>query len=197
MPTDKVKDNPITSEEDWVNDVTEAAPLRVSERHTVLARNPGMEVFLQAGIIPNSLLPIIQEALKRGQAPDMKQLVEDNPNNWQIMLDLTDAVVCFCVVEPTVRPEPVDEQGNKRIDMREKNPDTGKPYLYVGMVDPEEKMFIFQWAVGGLSDYQKFRKEYRKAVATVSDGAGASSATKSRPRPAPTKRTGAAPRKRK
>src|SRR6478752_7759254 len=45
----------------------------------VQVRNPGgLQVFLGEGNIPNSLLKIIKESLKKGQAPDASELLGED-----------------------------------------------------------------------------------------------------------------------
>lgn len=127
--------------------------LQVPSGNTALVRNSGMQVFLTKGLIPNSLMPIVRQAMS-GKQPDIK-LDEVTEDQLADMVALFDAIVVHCVVEPTVLPVPAD--GEER----------STEALYVDDVDFDDKMFIFQWVVGGTRDLEQFRKEQAASVESV------------------------------
>jgi hypothetical protein len=135
----------VTSAQAWKKAASEGTPLTVPSGNTCLVRLPGMEVFVRKGLIPNSLMPIVQEAMAKGRAPQNMN-VEANPKMLEEMMDLMDAVTVYCVLEPKVASTPADGQA------RDEN------ILYVDEVDFNDKLFIFQVAVGGTSDLEKFRE---------------------------------------
>ena len=135
----------VTSAQAWKKAASEGTPLTVPSNNTCLVRTPGMEVFVRKGLIPNSLMPIVQEAMAKGKAPKSLDMPAD-PKMLDEMMDLMDAVTIYCVLEPKVSPTPAE--GAIRDEET----------LYVDEVDFNDKLFIFQFAVGGTSDLEKFRE---------------------------------------
>lgn len=129
--------------------------------------SPGMTTFLQSGMIPNSLMATITEALNKGKAPDMSQVNLEDSEELNGMLHMIDVVTYRCAVEPRVLPVPEDED-------EERDPDL----LYVDELDDYDKLFIFQWATGGTTDVERFRHELDEQVGAVSDGSVISNPTK-------------------
>lgn len=142
----------------------QGVPLEVPSGNTALVRNVGMQVFLQKGLVPNSLMPIVRKAMS-GKDPDIK-LNDITEDQLQDMLALFDAVVVHCVVQPEVQPVPAD--GEERAD----------DVLYVDEVDFDDKQFIFQWVVGGTRDLEKFREEQAASLESVRRSAAMASEAK-------------------
>lgn len=137
---------------------SQGTPLTVPSGQTALVKLPGLQVFLEEGIIPNSLLPLVTESLSKGIAPSQRQL-QDNMDLDKVrdMMSLFDAVTVYCVVEPKVYPiPPADKERDEEL-------------LYVDEIDFDDKMFIFQFAIGGTREVETFRKEHEAYVADVSD----------------------------
>ena len=153
----------------------------------VRLRNPGgLQVFLANGTIPNSLLPIIEQALKGSkQAQDetaeaMTSLLTTKPEAMAEMMALYDNVLLKVVVEPRVHAVPTwddVEQNNKQFpeapaddpeDLRRED------RLYVDEFPDEDKQFIFQWVTSGNSDLATFRERHSKSMATLAAGGGVS-----------------------
>lgn len=122
-------------------------------------RRVEMTVFLRSGDVPNSLLPIVQEALEKGKDVDMEALVgkpEDvDLGKIEEIYDLMGAVACQTSVEPKINPVPDDED------------DRDGDLLYVDELEDEDRMFLFQYAIGGTADLATFRRELESDVATV------------------------------
>jgi len=158
----------VTSKAQW-RKANESHELEVPSGNVALVRRPGMQAFLAEGIIPNSLLPLVEEAMKSGQAPDLSG-IELTVERIQEMMRLYDSVALFCVVQPELTEVPPD--GEPRDEAN----------LYVDDIELDDKIFIFQWAVGGTSDLAKFREEQDAALASVRSGAGVESKAKRAPR---------------
>lgn len=134
--------------------------LTVPSGQTCKARRPGMDAFIREGLIPNNLLPIVRKAMS-GKDPDYKEFLEGMDDNMlEDIVRLVDAITIKVVVEPPLFPIPADPAEQRFHDR-----------IYVDDVDFEDKMFIFQWAVGGTADLERFRAEQRSALATVPSGA--------------------------
>jgi hypothetical protein len=142
-------------------------PLTVPSGKTCLVRRPdGMKFFLDQGMIPNALLPMVMEAVNEHKETSPKELgdaVMESPDMLPALLDLADRVVVHCVVEPKVEPVPKDEEGN--VVPPEERPDDDT--LYIDYIDQEDKMFIFNYAVSGVTDVAEFRRESAKSVADL------------------------------
>jgi len=146
----------------------------------VKARNSkGLRAFVEAGVIPNSLMTIIQEAIDKGKEPDSAKLQnEDGTFNEAMvadMLNLTDTVVIQVVVDPVIHSDQWttkdylagncdEEQVGNRISEGDRDDDT----VYVDDLDDEDKMFIFQWTMGGTRDLERFRQESSSTMDDIS-----------------------------
>lgn len=154
----------VTTASQWKNQV-KAHPVQVPSGNTCLMRKVGLQVFVSQGMIPNSLMPIVQAAITKGQPPSQKDL-EKLPSETLMndMIDLIDKVTLFCVMEPRVHSVPIDD--NRQI-IPIGDPRRHSDVLYVDEVDLEDKMFIFNVAVGGTTDLERFRQESSAHVEAV------------------------------
>lgn len=147
-----------TSASEWKKSSTVGTLVAVPSGKTVRVRTPGMQVFLSQGVIPNGLLPLIQEAMKGAELKE-ESVAEDlmgDPEKLREILDLADAVSLFCFIEPKLHKVPLDDEGNPTaID----SPDRDPNLLYVDEVDLNDKLFVFQFAVGGTASLENFRQE--------------------------------------
>lgn len=138
-------------------------PLEMPSGNTALVQRPGVQAFLVQGLIPNSLMSIIQKAMKSNKEPDFDKAFQemmDDPTKLADVFSLADAVTVATVVEPRVLPVPP------------KGEDRDPDLLYVDQVDLEDKLFILNYAVGGTRDLERFREEQEESVELVSSGAG-------------------------
>lgn len=141
-----------TSAIEWKKKSSVGTPIRVPSGNMALVKRPGMQVFLSQGIIPNSLMGFISDALKSGK-PQVQDL-EINQDTMKDLMRLVDQVTVQCCIEPEVNPVPVDNKDNALLkDYRDPEK------LYVDEVDVEDKMFIFNYAVGGTTDVESFREK--------------------------------------
>lgn len=86
----------------------------------------------------------------------LKQALAD-PAKMQELSNTMDEVVLATVVKPVILPEP--EDGKER--------EPGK--VYIGMVEPDDKAFIMQFAFAGHRDAAKFRRELQQSVDSLAD----------------------------
>lgn len=126
----------------------------------VKVRNPGgLQAFMMNGTIPNSLMPIIKNALDAGKAPDPKDLMLKNgeldPSLFKAMGEMLDAVALQCIVNPTIHPVPASE--DERSDEQ----------LYVDELPFDDKQFLMQWMSGGTKDLETFRQQQQQGVDAV------------------------------
>lgn len=95
---------------------------------------------------------------------DTKSLLQD-PEKLQRVFGLIDKVTEHMVVQPVVkRPVKKDDHGEEvdlPMDERDEN------VIYTDMIELPDKMFIFQYAVGGDTDLESFRERFQSNVAGV------------------------------
>lgn len=141
---------------EWKKDSSTFSTLKVPSGKTMRVKRVALESLIAGGKVPNSLLPMMRNA-SRGQRTDVNI---DNVDEVQVveMLALMDLVICDIAVQPKVHAVP-DSETERRDDV-----------LYIDEIDPEDKGFLFQWAVGGTSDVAKFRHELSERMGALPQG---------------------------
>lgn len=123
------------------------------EHNCCLVKRPGPQGLVAAGIIDG--IDTLTGIAGSHAATDPKKSVEEmlkDPAKLKAAMDLIDKVVVHCVVDPDVQFPPTD--GSPR------DPEV----TYVDDVDPEDKMFILQWVLGGTHDWEAFRRETQQSL---------------------------------
>lgn len=155
---------------------------------TMTCRRVELTTFIKQGSIPNDLMPIIDQALNKGQEVKVEEMIsKDGHVDLDMVNDMysmVNAVVCQVSVEPKVSPIPTQEdveQWNAQhpeetVEDPEDLRDDG--LLYVDEVDDEDKMFLFQWSIGGTSDLAQFRQGLEADLGSLAEGAGSKRPTK-------------------
>jgi hypothetical protein len=158
-------------------------PLELPSGLMVVVRRVELTTFLQRGDVPNALLEIVQEALDKGQKMDTSKMI--NEDEKKIDLDMvndmfaTVGAVCIeSVIDPPIHPLVWTEDDQENEDIPEgaevgdeiEDEDRDDEVLYIDEVEAEDKMFIFQWAVGGTADLATFRRESSEGLAAVARG---------------------------
>jgi hypothetical protein len=119
--------------------------------------------LIKRGEIPNSLVPIITDALGKGTDPDLSKIVGKDGMDLKLVEDLY-SMVEFMTIEASINPKvhatPDDD------DERDEN------LLYVDDLEDEDKMFIYQWATGGTDKLEQFRQELGSSMATLAEISG-------------------------
>lgn len=152
--------NRVTAKDQWKKKGEE---VDVPSGKVALCRRVSPDIFLRKGVLPNALMPLVKEALKTGKAPDLEE-ADIKIDDVEDVLKMYDHVVKHIVIEPklTLPPEK-DEHGE---EVEERDPDK----LYTDEVDFEDKVFLFNWAVGGTADVEQFRKESQENVGALRSG---------------------------
>lgn len=154
-------------------------PIELPSGNYIVLKKTSLSGFLQGGSIPNGLMPILQGALaQRGKAEvqDQDEAVDEimsDPSKLGDMFTAMDAYVCSVAIDPRVYPIPENEA------------DRDDELLYADEMEDQDKMFIFQRAMGSTQDLATFRKESASGVEPVQPR---------QVKPVPTKRA-AGPRK--
>jgi hypothetical protein len=116
----------------------------------VKAKRVELQTFLRHGEVPNPLMTIINDALTKGEGMDVEAMVTTDEEKVDMemvneMYEMVNKVVVASLVDPKVLPLPEDEE------------DRDDDLLYVDEIDDEDKMFLWQWALGGTGDVETFR----------------------------------------
>jgi hypothetical protein len=161
--------------------MTQLEDLTVPSGQLCQVRKAGVQNLIAAGVIENAdtLLSVVdrrhlkrvqgkarEEAQANGQLmPDGSvidtEAVLKDPSNLLKVFDLVDKIVIHTVVQPEVLPTPDIKD---RLTAEEI---VAKGQVYSDMIDMMDKMFIFQYAVGGSTDLERFRKQFQSGMASV------------------------------
>jgi len=124
-------------------------------------KRPGLMALAKDGLIPNSLMGIVDAGIKAGKAPEPSEVLGEDGVDIAEMEKMVDNIVCAVAVDPEVSP---------LID-----PETGEPWVerdddvvYIDDIEEMDKMFIFQYVTGGTSNLEQFRQESANLLASVS-----------------------------
>lgn len=155
---------------------------------TVKARNPGgLRAFLNTGLIPNSLMGIIQKGLDKGSGKGIAaEIVKDGRIDSEMLTDMMqmmDGIACKVIVEPRIYPTLTEndllEWNDNHLDDQKESVEELRQddRLYADELPDDDKMFLFQWISGGTRDLETFRQQHAAGVdalpAITSDGAAA------------------------
>lgn len=143
---------------------TKPIELNLPSGNVCLVNRPGVRGLIKAGLLDSldSLTGLVQRDLldsndPKKQAQAAQQLL-DSPERLEEGLSIIDRAVCHAVVEPKVlMPPPEGEQ---------RDPEA----TYADEVDDEDKMFIFNFIVGGTHDIESFRAETQGRLGLLSTG---------------------------
>jgi len=153
--------------------------LALPSGNTCLARRPGAQGLIKANLLNDldQLTALVQVELidskdPRKMAQAVKGLARDPAKVLEAM-EMIDRVTAFVVAEPKVltRPKKPPELDGNLWDAEAASEELMASYpgaLWAEDVDEEDKMFIFQWCVGGTSDLVAFRAESSAALGALS-----------------------------
>lgn len=171
--------------------------LELPSGNVALVKRPGPQALLSEGVMPDTLMPIVQQAISRGKGLKPQDIDLKDPKVIGDMLGAMDKLMIKVVVEPKVAydkclkklddmggvtPGPAHEEWvtipDELRDGATECPNCGQVHedgeevIYVDEVDLDDKMFVFNYAVGGTRDLERFRSELAAGVGDVSDGSG-------------------------
>jgi hypothetical protein len=148
-------------------------PIKLPSGNYARLRGASMDFFLMSGFIPNSLKALVQNQisqmeqeqgktkakdLEAQQAKELASILEDE-DKLRDLLSMYDRIAVHCFLEPTVRMPPEDAAERK------------DDQLYTDELDMEDKVFVFNVAVGGTKDLESFRQQQNASVESVRAGA--------------------------
>lgn len=154
---------------------------------TVQVRNTGgLQAFLSAGIIPNSLMSIVKKGMAGNQvgAEEIMPDGEIDPALLSDMNELLNKIANRVIVDPVFNLVPSAED-MKKWNKSNPNKKVSSPeelrrddLLYVDELPEEDKMFIFQWVTGGTRDLERFREQHAASMDTLAANTSAEGNTK-------------------
>lgn len=179
--------------------------LTLPSDNTCLVQRLQPEAFLTSGMIPDSLSAMVNQAIKskKGLPPDEQKKIMDDPKKLRQAMQMTDEIVCYVVVEPKCEMPPrcafemsggrvcdeyMDTDDNRHSNAGHpdhhsfKEGDRDEDTLYVDEVSLEDKQFIFQFAMGGTADVERFREELKRGLVGVPNGKSNKNKAKRTPR---------------
>lgn len=157
-----------TSARAWKK-ATAETDLPLPSGHVARVRRPGLPKLLKDGVLPDMLTPIAQKAVDAGQdgMPKMDDIKAEfgSAGMMDALFEAVDKITAVCVVEPAVEYhlkragdlEGVwgDPEVLMEIPLDQRDPNI----LYTDDVEFNDKMFIFQYVVGGSRDLEEFRRQ--------------------------------------
>lgn len=148
--------------------------LEVPSGQLCQVRRPGVEGLVRMGLLDkmDSITSMIDDKhLKRVKGEkviDAKSLMSD-PGAIVKAMESIDKIVEYVIVQPqVVRPVRVDSDDDGSTTEVQLSEDELVPgVLYTSMIDIQDKMFIYQYAVGGSKDLEKFRKSTEQVIGSM------------------------------
>jgi hypothetical protein len=177
---------PPTEETPTVNSVwATAIPINTTELitlpsgQTCYARRLGLEGIMTAGLLgdADSLTAFVgtkhirrvRGANKKpdGEEVDGRSVMQD-PEALKRIVFLVDRATPMIVSDPVVHTHfrYLDDGTTQMIPQEEREPGQ----IYTDMIQLQDKMFLFNFAIGGTRDLERFRNESASAVEDVPDG---------------------------
>lgn len=188
MEQDKQELNP-TPASAWKGKVAvEGTDLMLPSDNVARVRQISPQAFITSGLIPDPLTSIVRQAIhtKQGLPPSKLEAMVTDPDKLRSTMEMFDRVLCYVVIEPHCEMPPVcvdcgeyntdDSHGLDTHEYQEGPRDDD--ILYADTVDFNDKVFIFQWCLGGTRDLEAFRKQQRASLESVSNGKGVRSPAK-------------------
>lgn len=160
----------------------ETMDLLLPSGNVCLVIRPGVQGLIKHGILDSldTLTGIVQQDLIDANDPKAQlkaaQALASKPDDLLAAMDLMDKVLEYVVKEPRpVRPIRRDATGKplltpegKEIPLAEEERED--EVTYTDEVDLDDKLFIFQFVVGGTRDIESFRAQRQAVLGGVPTG---------------------------
>lgn len=185
----------------------EGTDLPLPSGNVARVRQLGPTAFLTSGMIPDPLTSLVRQAInsKQGLPPSALNKIADDPKQLTAALEMFDRVLVFAVIMPSIEmppacafdvnlgvgdPKPCGEYANTDRHQKVGHPDYHKyregdrepGTLYADQVKMDDKMFVFNWVLGGTRDLSKFREQLSGTVESLQDSKPVQGKAKRAPR---------------
>jgi hypothetical protein len=150
-----------------------------------------LQQMIVKGSIPNPLMEIVSQTLEKGQKADIAKMVGVDEGKLDLdmirdMYEMVNWIVHSVSQEPKAHMPPsqgdVDRWNAEHPDeepMEDPEELRSDDLLYTDEVDDDDKMFLFQWLMGGTEDLATFREEARADMDALAEIAGSKNSTES------------------
>jgi len=169
MPTSPRKK--VTPVSDWKKT---PEPIELPSGKFMLVKNTSLASFVLTGQIPNSLMSVIQGSVNSKKSKSGEAIMAEITDDPKAIIDLfsmVDKYVTLVAIEPEVHMPPEDPT------------DRDDDLLYTDEIDQADKMYLFQRAVGGTTDLERFRGELAAGMDLVQQREDVVLPAKRAPRP--------------
>ncbi len=146
--------------------------LELPSGEVCLIKRPGVEGLIADGVFSDRLLPVIQksiDAAKGGKSSSVD--IDGVMADTKLMADIMqtyDKVCAKVVIAPKVVLHRRETEPGVWEDIPDEERDDEK--VYTDEVDLDDKIFIFQFVMGGSDDLARFREQLESSMAAVPDG---------------------------
>jgi hypothetical protein len=159
--------------------VEQFVDLMVPSGQMCQVRRPGTEGLMRMGLLDKTkgLMALVDtKHIKRVKGSvDQKavsekvaQEISNNPEKINELMSTIDKIVKYVVIQPELAlPFKISPSGEE-IALLDSEREQG--VIYTDFISLEDRMFLFQYAVGGSSDLERFRGEFGESLASLSDG---------------------------
>lgn len=162
----------------------EGTDLPLPSGNVARVRQIDPQAFIGSDLIPDPLSAIIRQAInsKQGLPPSAIKKVSEDKELLADTLLLFDRVLAYVLIEPHCElPPTCVECGEYFMNgpHRDRKNDSYHAYqegaregdvLYTDQVVLDDKMFVFQWCLGGTRDLEKFRGQLKSGLGDVPHG---------------------------
>ena len=141
----------VTPVSDWKKDLSEGSALELPSGKVAQLRRRSIFLLMKTGQIPNELRAIVQNFISSPQGAR-----EIAGENFETMFELIDLVAKACFVYPKLVDEDKAELGTDEI--------------YISDIEFDDKLYVYLWSSGEVSDLGFFRREQDSTVSNLLDG---------------------------
>jgi hypothetical protein len=144
-------------------------------------RRPGTEGLMRLGLLDRvkGLSGLVDDKhikrVKGSKTVDVGKVVADlneDPEKLVELMNTIDKIVKYVVIQPSLELSFKKTPEGKEVPLLDS--ERVKDAVYTDMIDMTDRMFIFQYAVGGSPDLERFRVEFGESLAGLSNGSGIS-----------------------
>lgn len=182
-PQDRNAKRTVTSAADWKRKTgSKGTDIELPSGNIAKIKAVPITKLVEMDVFPDSLESIIAEKTKTDSAvtvvtakhPDEAEVKKAvaNPKDLAKLMNSVDRITALAVLEPKVllHLENVAEEGEEPQWEDIPDDERDEDVLYTDDVDLEDKMFIFQFCVGGTADLDRFRAEFGESLGAMGDG---------------------------
>lgn len=178
--------NTPTPASQWKNKIqVDGTDLELPSENVARIKQISPQAFLGSGLIPDPLTAIISQAIntKKGMPPQVVDKIAEDPKQLAAAMELFDRVLVYVAIEPQIIMPPTCEVCDEYYNVDERHSDTSHENyhayiegdrdpdtLYADQVDMDDKMFIFNFCLGGTRSLETFRQEQQASMDAVSNG---------------------------